>query len=82
MTAIVTKIGEGGRIVVPARYRKVLGLETGDQVMLVLGEGEVRLFSPARAAERARALVRRYVPKDKSLANELLAERREEATRG
>jgi AbrB family looped-hinge helix DNA binding protein len=82
MTAIVKTLGDGGRVVVPAQYRKALGLKTGDQVMLVLEEGEVWLFTPARATERARALVRRYVPAEKSLTDELLAERREEAARG
>lgn len=82
MTVTMTTIGEGGRVVVPARYRKALGLKTGDQVILALEEGEVRLFTPTRGAERARALVRRYVPKDKNLADELLAERREEIGRG
>jgi AbrB family looped-hinge helix DNA binding protein len=78
----MTIIGDGGRIVVPAQYRKALGLKTGDHVMLALEEGEVRMFTPTRAAERARALVRRYVPKNKNLADELLAERREEVGRG
>ena len=82
MPAIMTVVGDGGRVVVPAQYRKALGLKTGDHVMLALEEGEVRLFTPARAAERARALVRRYVPKNKNLTDELPAERHEEAGRG
>ena len=79
---IKTKLGEGGRLVIPAEYRKSLGLKTGDEVILVLEEGEVRLLTPQRAIQRAQALVRRYVPKGRSLVKELLEERREEAARG
>ncbi len=74
------KIGEGGRVVIPATYRKALGLKTGDEVILVLGEGEVLLLTPERTIHRAQAIVRRYVPKGRSLVKELLQERREEAS--
>ena len=82
MPEIKTTIGEGGRIVIPAEYRKVLGLKPGDEVVLVLQEGEVRILTPKQAIQRAQALVRRYVSKPKSLVEELLRERREEAARG
>lgn len=49
MPEIRTKIGEGGRIVLPAEYRKALGLKPGDEVVLVLREGEVRLLTPKQA---------------------------------
>lgn len=74
-----TKLGEGGRLVIPARYRKVLGLKPGDEVLLVLIDGEVRVLTPQRAVQRAQALVRRYIPKGRRLAEELLRERRDEA---
>ncbi len=74
-----TKLGEGGRLVIPARYRKTLGLKPGDEVLLVLIDGEVRVLTPQRAVQRAQALVRRYIPKGRRLAEELLRERREEA---
>jgi AbrB family looped-hinge helix DNA binding protein len=82
MTEIMTKLGKGGRIVIPAQYRKALRLEPGDKVILVLEDGEVRLLTPHRAVQRAQALVRRYVPPGRALVKELLQERREEAARG
>ncbi len=82
MSEIKTKIGEGGRVVIPARYRKSLGLKSGDDVILVLEEGEVRVMTPRRAIQRAQKLVRRYVPKGRRLVEDLLRERREETARG
>ena len=74
-------MGQGGRIVIPANYRKALGLKPGDVVVLALEEEEVRIITPSRAVQRAQALVRRYVPEGRSLVEELLAERRMETGR-
>ncbi|MCD6567336.1 MAG: AbrB/MazE/SpoVT family DNA-binding domain-containing protein [Dehalococcoidia bacterium] len=76
-----TKIHEGGRLVIPATYRKALGLKPGDEVLLVLEDGEIRLVSMRQAVARAQTLLRRYIPKGRSLSEELIKERREEAAR-
>lgn len=79
MISEVTKLTNGNRIVVPVAIRKSLGLQVGDAVTLVLDDnGEVRLLTQAEAVRQAQALVRQTVPKDRSLVEELLAERREE----
>lgn len=76
-----TTIREGGRLVIPAAYRKALGLKPGDEVLLVLEEGEIRVVSTRQAIARAQTLLRRYVPEGRSLSGELIQERREEAAR-
>ena len=81
MTSIKTKIGEGGRIVVPAKYRKALDLKPGDDVILVLEDGEVRITTLPRVIQRAQEIVRRYIPEGRSLVDELIRERRDEAAR-
>jgi AbrB family looped-hinge helix DNA binding protein len=68
--------------VIPSKWRKALKLEPGDEVILVLEDGELRLLTRKQAVQRAQALVRRFVPPGRSLARELLQERREEAARG
>ena len=78
MTEIKTRISIGGRLVIPAAYRKALGLKPGDEVVLVLEEGEIRVISQRQAIARAQALVRRYIPKGRDLSGELIRERREE----
>jgi AbrB family looped-hinge helix DNA binding protein len=81
MITEITKLADGNRIVIPATIRKGLGLKVGDAVTLVLQDnGEVRLLTQAEAVRQAQALVRQHVDKDRSLIDELLAERREEAT--
>ncbi len=67
---------------IPAAYRKALGIKTGDEVVVQLDEGELRVFSRAEALRRLQARVARAVPKNVSLAGELIRERRKEARRG
>jgi antitoxin PrlF len=76
---IKAKIAEGGRIVIPAEYRQAMGLQVGDEVILQLDGKELRIFSIRQAIKRAQQLVSRYVPQDRALADELVAERRKEA---
>ena len=81
MTQIKTKIAEGCRVVIPAEYRKALGLRVGDDVIMRLEDGEVRIFTWRQAVRRAQEIVRRWIPDDRSLVDELIAERRAEAAR-
>ena len=76
-----SKIGLGGRVVIPSRYRKALGIKPGDEVLVRLEDGEIRILTPRQALARAQGLVRRYVTTDQSLVDELLADRRREAER-
>jgi len=76
-----TKMGQSGRIVIPTEYRRKLGLEAGDEIILHLDEEGLRLYTPAQAVARAQALVRRYVPEGRSLSEELISERRAESER-
>jgi AbrB family looped-hinge helix DNA binding protein len=76
MNQVKTKLGEGGRIVIPAEYRQALGLQVGDEVILRLEGRELRIFTLNQAIRRAQELVSRYIPQERSLADELIAERR------
>jgi AbrB family looped-hinge helix DNA binding protein len=78
MLHIKTKIAEGGRIVIPAEYRQALGVQVGDEVILELDGKELHIFTLEQAIKRAQELVSRYVYPERSLADELIAERRRE----
>jgi len=78
MTQVKTKIDEGGRIVIPAEYRQALGLQVGDEVILRLEGRELRIFTLNQGIKRAQELVSRSIPQERSLADELISERRRE----
>ena len=73
MQDIQCTIAEGGRIVIPAGYRRALGLKVGDEVILRMADGEVHILT------RRQALVGKHVPERKSPVRELIRERRGEA---
>lgn len=81
MKTTMTILGEGGRFVIPAEFRKALGLKPGDEVVLALEDDGLRLMTLDQAIWRAKALVRTFVPDGVSLVDELLMERREESAR-
>jgi AbrB family looped-hinge helix DNA binding protein len=74
-------MGKQGRIVVPAELRRELGLEEGARLVARVEDGELRISTMRANLERARRIVRQYVPEGVSLVDELIAERREDARR-
>jgi AbrB family looped-hinge helix DNA binding protein len=76
-----TRIIEGGKLVIPAAMRRALGIASGDTVLVDVEDGELRVRSLAKAIARAQAIVRRHVPEGDSLADALIADRRNEAAR-
>lgn len=76
-----TRLNENGRLVIPASYRKALGIKAGDEVILRLEDDELRITTMKHKIERAQRLVRKYVKPGISLVDELIAERREAAKR-
>ena len=81
MQAFKTKLGKGGRLVIPTEYRRELGVEPGNEIILHLDEKGLRLYTPAQDVARAQSLVLRYVLEERSLSEELVSGRREEAER-
>jgi AbrB family looped-hinge helix DNA binding protein len=73
------KVNENGRVVIPASFRKALGINPGDEVILSMADDELRITTMKRRIERAQRLVRKYVKAGTSLVDELIAERREAA---
>ena len=73
------RVNENGRVVIPASFRKALGINPGDEVVLRLEQDELRITSQKNRLARAQRLIRKYVKPGRSLADELIAERREAA---
>ena len=74
-----TRIGEKGRVVIPAAIRKALGMDVGDVIDMRMENGELCISTRESRLRRAQEWVRRVVPPGVSLADDLSAERREAA---
>jgi len=78
-----TTMSQGGRVVVPKQYREKLGVREGDEVIWNEVDGHIVLTSRQQQLAQARrffdALMADYA--GASLADELIAERRAEASR-
>ena len=74
-------MGRSGRIVVPAKLRRALGIRPGDEIVLRLENGSIRMIPLRQAVNLAQKTVRQYVPEGTSLVDALIQARREEAGR-
>lgn len=75
------KVDAGGRILIPSAVREAMGIGEGDAVLAWLEDGELHVVSPQVALRQAQALARKLIRGAGTLADELIAERREEAKR-
>lgn len=73
------RVNENGRVVIPASFRKRLGIRVGDELVLRIQGDELRITTLKRNLERAQRLVRKRVKPGASLVDELIAERRKAA---
>jgi AbrB family looped-hinge helix DNA binding protein len=76
-----TKLSPNGRIVIPAAIREALNLKAGEMLHLEVADGVLRIESFDRKLRAFQDELIRLVGPDRSLADELIAERREEARR-
>ncbi len=72
------QLGNQGRVVIPAPIRQALGFESGDSLIARIEEGSLVLEKAETVKKRLKNRFA-HVPKSVSLAEELIAERREEA---
>ena len=73
------RVNENGRVVIPAAFRKRLGIRVGDEVELRLQDDELRICTLRRNIARAQRLIRKHIKPAVSLVDELIAERRQAA---
>lgn len=81
MDEVLVQVGDKGRILIPAAYRKALGVNVGDELVLTMEGNELRAISRMEALRRLQDEIERYIPGDRLLSEDLLAERRAEAAR-
>jgi len=74
-----TRLGEKGRIVIPAEMRAVLVIDTGGVLDLRVVDGELRISTIRSRIRRAQERASRYVKPGTLVSDESSAERREAA---
>ncbi|MNC18465.1 SpoVT / AbrB like domain protein [compost metagenome] len=77
MNRTPVKIGEGGLIVIPAEYRKALGIDIGDELILHMESGKMILLTRKQAIEYVQEEMSKYSVNGRVLSEELIAERRD-----
>jgi AbrB family looped-hinge helix DNA binding protein len=75
------RVNQNGRLVIPAAFRKRLGIRAGDEVELRLEGDELRISTLRRNIARAQRLIKKHIKPDVSLVDELIEERRQAARR-
>jgi AbrB family looped-hinge helix DNA binding protein len=72
-------VGDKGRIVIPAAIREAMGFEAGEEVDMYIENHELHLSTRWNRLARAQERARKFYEPGRSLADELIAERRAEA---
>lgn len=75
------RINENGRIVIPAEIRQKMGIKPGDTLYLTAEGDDLWIESHRARIRRVQESLRRFIPPDRLLSDELIADRREEARR-
>jgi len=82
MKAIRTKLGKGGRVIIPTAFRQYLHLQTGDDIILHMEDNLLYLTTAEQALQKLQKKVRNYIKttdQNISLVDELITMRRNEA---
>jgi AbrB family looped-hinge helix DNA binding protein len=75
------RLDKHGRILIPVAIRRRLNLHAGSRLLVKVENGALRMETREHTLERIRARLRNFIPENRNLSEELLAERREEAAR-
>src|SRR3954447_6709991 len=70
------RLGEGGRVVIPAAMRAEMGVKPGDTLIANVEDGELKLISRRTALRKVQDSMARYRKPGESVVDEFLSERR------
>ncbi len=79
MTQLEMQVANDGKVEIPSEVAISMGWQAGERLTMQVQNGEVRIFSQAQAIRRAQAWMKSFIPEGRSLSDELIAERRQEA---
>ncbi len=71
------RVDKSGRILIPARVRRQLGLSEGSQVLIDVDKsGALHVATRSQALSKVRQEILKYIPTGEDLAEELIRDRR------
>lgn len=70
------RVGDGGRVVIPAAMREEMGIKPGDDILAHVEDGVLHLVSYQENLRRIQDEVSKYKKPGESVVDEFLAERR------
>lgn len=79
MLSSVSVIENNGKLHIPSKLRKSLGIRAGEKMVLQIDNGELHVIPLELAIRKAQEIVAKHVPKNHSLSKELIQDRRQEA---
>ena len=79
MVNVKSQINANGRIVIPFRIRRAMGLEPGDTVSMTLEDGVLRVEPHQAKVKRIQEELRKFARPGAPASDELAIERREES---
>ena len=56
MNDVRTKMGDGGRVIIPAMFRQALHLEPGDDIIIHFEDNEIHIITPEHALAKLQAM--------------------------
>ncbi len=77
----VVRVDAQGRLLVPKELRDAVDMRPGENVTLLVQDGEIRVITVTAARAIVREIAAKYSTPGRSLVDELIAERRAEAAR-
>jgi AbrB family looped-hinge helix DNA binding protein len=75
------KLADAGRLVIPAALRREMGVEPGDDLLLRVEDGELRVIGRMQAIRRIQARAQQFKKPGESVVDEFIAEREAEAAK-
>lgn len=79
MTSVDIELPTDGCVVVPRELSGAMGWQVGEKLTVQMKDGEIRIFSQAQAILRAQEWISGFVTPDRSLSDELIADRKQES---
>jgi antitoxin component of MazEF toxin-antitoxin module len=79
MTQLTIELPPDGTVTLPAEIAQSMGWQAGEKLTVQMQDGKLTVFSQTQAIQRAQAWVKSFIESDRSLSQELIAERRLEA---